>query len=91
MFPEPEKFDPERFNKENINNIKQYSYLPFGEGPRICIGKSKACGQNISKQECHFNSCDKYILYILFVFKYYRISCVSKSFEIFEEAIAREC
>jgi cytochrome P450 family 6 len=38
-FPDPEKFDPERFNDENARNIKQFTYFPFGEGPRICIGK----------------------------------------------------
>lgn len=38
-FPDPERFDPERFSKENKRKIPQFSYLPFGEGPRICIGK----------------------------------------------------
>ncbi|KAK4874000.1 hypothetical protein RN001_013360 [Aquatica leii] len=36
-FPNPEVYDPERFNDENRNNIKPCSYIPFGVGPRNCI------------------------------------------------------
>lgn len=41
-YPNPDKFDPERFNEQNRNNINIGSYLPFGVGPRNCIGSRLA-------------------------------------------------
>lgn len=37
LWPEPKKFDPERFSKANKDSIQPMSYFPYGFGPRRCI------------------------------------------------------
>ena len=41
-FPDPERFDPERFTPEREQQLPRYVYLPFGAGPRSCIGNHLA-------------------------------------------------
>ncbi|CAL1299492.1 unnamed protein product [Larinioides sclopetarius] len=38
VFPDPEKFDPNRFLPENKLSIPDYAFLPFSVGPRSCMG-----------------------------------------------------
>jgi cytochrome P450 len=40
LWDEPDAFRPERFLPENRKRIDRFAYLPFGAGPRICIGAS---------------------------------------------------
>ncbi|CAG2165916.1 unnamed protein product [Oppiella nova] len=37
-YPDPFTFSPDRFMPENRGHIQAYTYLPFGSGPRNCIG-----------------------------------------------------
>lgn len=40
-YPEPQQFQPDRFSDQAKTEIPQFAYLPFGDGPRNCIGKFK--------------------------------------------------
>ncbi len=38
-FPDPERFDPERFTEAAKKGRPQFAYFPFGGGARVCIGE----------------------------------------------------
>jgi cytochrome P450 len=41
-FPDPDRFDPERFSESAKKTRPKFSYFPFGGGPRVCIGEAFA-------------------------------------------------
>lgn len=45
FWTEPDRFDPSRFTKENKKTRPMYAHLPFGGGPRKCIGANMAVVQ----------------------------------------------
>jgi cytochrome P450 len=46
-FPQPERFDPERWTPQEKARRPRFSYFPFGGGPRSCIGESFAWMEGI--------------------------------------------
>jgi cytochrome P450 len=42
LWDDPDRFDPERFSRERSTMRPRLAYLPFGGGPRICIGAQLA-------------------------------------------------
>ena len=44
FFPDPERFEPERWRDDPVRSAKipRFAYFPFGGGPRVCVGASFA-------------------------------------------------
>lgn len=42
LWEEPDRFDPSRFEPEKVKQRHRYAYMPFGAGPRVCIGNAFA-------------------------------------------------
>ena len=47
FFPDPERFDPERWTAEAQAQRPKFSYFPFGGGARVCIGEQFAWMEGI--------------------------------------------
>jgi cytochrome P450 len=45
---DPDRFEPTRFATENETLISRYHYMPFGAGPRICIGMAFALIEGVT-------------------------------------------
>lgn len=63
-YPNPYKFDPERFSEENKGQIQPGTYLPFGNGQRSCIASRFATMEAKTMfyyllKEFHIEKCDK--------------------------------
>ncbi|HKM61793.1 MAG TPA: cytochrome P450 [Acidisphaera sp.] len=48
LWDEPKRFDPERFGAEAAAARSRYAYMPFGAGPRVCIGNSFAMLEGVA-------------------------------------------
>jgi len=47
FFPNPQKFEPDRFLAEHEEGRPKFSYFPFGGGNRVCIGEQFAWMEGI--------------------------------------------
>ena len=47
LWENPDRFDPERFLPERVAERPRFAYMPFGAGPRICIGAAFAMTEAI--------------------------------------------
>ena len=51
-YPEPDKFNPENFSPENKAKRHPYTWSPFGQGPRNCIGNTTLIEAYFYQHKC---------------------------------------
>lgn len=67
LYPNPDQFDPNRFNSDDMKNRHPCTYLAFGEGPRGCIGLrfgtiQTKLGLAVLLRNFEFSSCSKTVI-----------------------------
>lgn len=68
IFAKPEVFDPERFSAENIEKRNSIYHMPFGDGPRNCIGNLRNLWIYTSfAQLCFLFRFRIYDIYLIFI------------------------
>lgn len=70
-YPDPETYDPMRFSEEESKKRNPFSYLPFGDGPRSCIGLrfgmiQAKVGLASLLRDFKFNKCSKSVFPMVF-------------------------
>ncbi len=48
LWQNPDAFDPDRFAPEAVKGRHRYAYMPFGGGPRVCIGNGFATMEGVA-------------------------------------------
>ncbi len=48
LWDDPERFDPERFAPEAVAARHRFAFMPFGGGPRVCIGNAFALQEAVA-------------------------------------------
>ena len=76
IYPNPDEFDPERFNEENRKARENVTYMPFGAGPRNCIAMRFALMEiklllSTILSKYRFEKCGKTPVSILFLYRLY--------------------
>ena len=54
IYPNPDVFNPENFNEDAVEARHPMTYLPFGDGPRNCIGTRSFITKEINLSYSHF-------------------------------------